>query len=247
MQLKKVLMGHGPKQTHKQAIDSALRSHVQQIFYSSLAFGGDLATTSVAHVMGAHLETEKYLSTVQPEPGFPFNYTAIREGIYSESFPIYTAWFDPQNPNAPQGDEILIPHDGTGAGVAWAKRDELGEATAKMIISYVKNPEGFPYNNRVVLLSGPREVSLQETVAVLGWAVGRPLRIKEVSVDEYVRLPQIGDKHTYHGLDLAREWASAWEAIRRGETAVTTDVLEKWLGREPEDYQTTIKKLLTGQ
>ena len=66
-------------------------------------------------------------------------------------------------------------------------------------------------------------------------------------MDEYVRLPQIGDKHTYRGRDLAREWASAWEAIRRGETAVTTDVLEKWLGREPEDYQTTIRKLLTGQ
>lgn len=109
--------------------------------------------------MGAHLATEKYLAEL---PGH-FTYTAIREGLYSESFPIYTAWFDPHQPV----EEITIPHPGTGPGVAWAKRDELGEATAKMIYAYAKNPAGFPYLNRVVLLSGPREVSLAETAEVL--------------------------------------------------------------------------------
>ncbi|EYE90507.1 NmrA-like family protein [Aspergillus ruber CBS 135680] len=232
-------------EAHKRAIDSAVRSNVQQIFYSSLAFGGDLATTSVAHVMGAHLATEEYLAGLNP--GYFFNYTAIREGIYSESFPIYTAWFDPSDPTSSPNNEITIPHDGSGPGVAWAKRDELGEATAKMIISYVKNPEGFPYVNRVVLLSGPREVSLKETVEVLGRVTGKALKIREISVEDYAALPQIGDRHMYHGRDLAVEWASAWEGIRRGETAVTTAVLEKWLEREPEDYETTITKFIKGQ
>jgi len=101
--------------------------------------------------------------------------------------------------------------------------------------------------NRVVLLSGPREVSLKETVEVLGRVTGKPLKIKEVSVEEYAALPQIGDKHMYHGRDLAVEWASAWEGIRRGEAAVTTGVLEKWLEREPEEYETTITKFIKGQ
>ncbi|PKX93388.1 NmrA-like family protein [Aspergillus novofumigatus IBT 16806] len=159
----------------------------------------------------ASFEIQHRVEYLAELPGH-FTYTAIREGLYSESFPIYTAWFDPHNPV----EEITIPHPGTGPGVAWAKRDELGEATAKMVYAYAKNPSGFPYLNRVVLLSGPREVSLAETAEVLGRAVGKPVRIREITVDEYVALPQIGDKHTYHGVNLSREWATAWEAIRAG-------------------------------
>jgi uncharacterized protein YbjT (DUF2867 family) len=226
-------------EAHKAAIDAARRSGVKHIFYSSLAFAGDLGESSLAHVMGAHLATEKYLAEL---PGH-FTYTAIREGLYSESFPIYTAWFDLQNPV----EEITIPHPGTGPGVAWAKRDELGEATAKMVYAYAKNPAGFPYLNRVVLLSGPREVSLAGTAEVLGRAVGKPVRIREITVDEYVALPQIGDKHMYHGVNLSREWATAWEAIRAGEAAVVSPVLGEILGREPEDFETTIRGLVRGK
>jgi hypothetical protein len=185
--------------------------------------------------MGAHIGTEKYLSSQQQ-----ISYTSVREGLYSESFPIYTAWFDPQNP----AGEITIPHSGSGPGVAWVKRDELGEATAKLIVSYTENPSTFQYLNKVVLLSGSREITLAETVDILGRAVGKELKIREISVDEYVKLPQIGDKHTYHGVDLSREWATAWEAIKKGETAVVSPVLGEILGREPESYEDTIKELI---
>lgn len=146
--------------------------------------------------MGAHIATEKYLS----EKSGNFTYTAVREGLYSESFPIYTAWFDLKNP----ADEVTIPHPGSGPGVAWAKKDELGEATAKLIVKYTQDPSGFPYLNGEILLSGPRELSLSDTVDVLGRAVGKPLKIREISVNEYASLPQIGKKHTYHGVDLSR-------------------------------------------
>ncbi|BCR99251.1 SDR family oxidoreductase [Aspergillus luchuensis] len=222
-------------EAHKNAIDAARRSGVKHIFYSSLAFAGDLEETSVAHVMGAHLRTEKYLAELSGH----ITYTAIREGLYSESYPIYTSWFDIHHP----ADEIAIPHSGDGPGVAWVKRDELGEATAKLIADYAKNPAGFPYLNRVLLLSGPREISLKETVEILGQAVGKPLRLREISVDEYVALPQHGSKHTYHGIDLTREWATAWDAIRRGETAVVSPLLREILGREPESFETTVKAL----
>ncbi|PGG97795.1 hypothetical protein AJ79_09093 [Helicocarpus griseus UAMH5409] len=225
-------------QAHKRAIDSALRSGVKHIFYSSLAFAGSLEQTSVAHVMGAHLATEKYLAELQ-QKNSNFTYTSVREGLYSESFPIYTAWFDLKNPV----DEITIPHSGSGPGVTWVKRDELGEATAKLIVSQVKSPQTFSYLNQTILLSGPREISLRETVDILGRAVGKPLRIREISVDEYASLPQHGTKHTYHGVDLAREWTTAWEAIRRGETSVASPLLKEILGREPEDYETTIREM----
>jgi hypothetical protein len=186
--------------------------------------------------MGAHIETEKYLASQKDK----LTYTSVREGLYSESFPIYTAWFDPQNP----ADEITIPHPGTGPGVAWVKRDELGEATAKLIVSYINDRDSFQYLNKIVLLSGSREISLAETVEILGRAVGKSLSIREISVDEYVKLPQIGDLHTYHGVDLSREWATAWEAIKNGETAVISPALGEILGREPERYEDTIRELI---
>lgn len=223
-------------QAHKLAIDAAIKSGVKHIFYSSLGFAGNLSDTSVAHVMGAHLLTEKYLA----DQADKVTYTSVREGLYSESFPIYTAWFDPKNPV----DEITIPHSGAGPGVSWVKRDELGEATAKLVVAYVKNPAGFSYLNKKVLLSGQREISLAETVDILGRAIGKKLHVKEISVDQYVDLPQIGDKHTYHGVDLSREWSTAWEAIRNGETAIVSPAIKEILGREPEAYETTIQELI---
>ncbi|OQE17090.1 hypothetical protein PENFLA_c025G00658 [Penicillium flavigenum] len=221
---------------HNLAINAAVKSGVKHIFYSSLGFGGDLNDHSIAHVMGAHVETEKYLSSLQDT----VSHTIVREGLYTESFPIYTAFFDPHNP----ADEVAIPHSGSGPGVAWVKRDELGEATAKLIASYINDSASFEYLNKAVLLSGSREISLAETVEIIGRAIGQPLKIREISVDEYVNLPQIGDKHTYHGINLSREWATAWEAIRRGETAVVSPALREILGREPENYETTIKALV---
>ncbi|KGO42288.1 hypothetical protein PEX1_042610 [Penicillium expansum] len=221
---------------HRLAIDAAIKRGVKYIFYSSLGFGGDLSDQTIAHVMGAHIETEKYLSSLQDK----LSYTIVREGIYTESFPIYTAFFDPKNPV----DEVAIPHSGSGPGVAWVKRDELGEATAKLISSYVNDPTSFEYLNKAVLFSGSREISLAESVEIIGRAIGKPLKIREISVDEYVKLPQIGDNHTYKGVNLSREWATAWEAIRRGEAAVVSPALHDILGREPESFETTIKALV---
>ena len=57
-------------------------------------------------------------------------FTAIREGIYSERFPTYTGFPDLQD----LPEELKIPHDGSGPGIAFAKIDDLGEATAKLVI-----------------------------------------------------------------------------------------------------------------
>ncbi|KAL5041597.1 hypothetical protein BDW71DRAFT_163993 [Aspergillus fruticulosus] len=229
---------------HKSAILAAHKSGVKHIFYSSLAFAGDYTDSSVAHVMGAHLGTEKFLTELASTSPRPITYTSIREGLYSESFPIYTNWFDLHNP----ADEITIPHDGSGPGVAWVKRDELGEATAILVAKYATATNAnvaaeFPYVNRVVLLTGSKVYSLKETAGVLGRAIGKDVKIREISVDEYAKLDHKG-RHTYHGVDLAREWATAWEAIRRGETAVVTPTLKEILGREPEQYEVTIRSMV---
>lgn len=113
--------------------------------------------------MQAHLATESFLKTLalHSPTQKPFTFTAIREGIYTESFPLYTGFFDLQNPS----NEVKIPHDGSGPGIAWAKRDELGEATARIVQAYRYAPIGkYEGLNRSMLLSGPQVVSVADTL-----------------------------------------------------------------------------------
>ena len=184
--------------------------------------------------MQAHLDTERHLSALAASDP-TFTYTAIREGLYSESFPIYTAFFDLNKPDA----EVLIPHDGSGPGIAWVKRDELGEATAKLIASYVSGQNKLVYINSKVLLTGPRVWSLADTIELLGYVSGKDVTIRKVSVDEYSRIPQVLER--FGSEENGRTWATAWDAIRAGEAAVVSPMLGEILGRAPEEFNDTIR------
>ncbi|KAI9737365.1 MAG: hypothetical protein M1834_009519 [Cirrosporium novae-zelandiae] len=232
---------------HKRAISAARHSGVSHIIYSSLAFGGACTPHSTAHVMQPHLSTEAHLSSLTAAAAAAatdkaFTYTAVREGLYSESFPIYTGFFNLKSPTT----EIAIPHDGSGPGIAWAKQDELGEATARLIASYAKSksPTDFSHTNKIILLSGPRAISLSETVKILGKATGNPqLHIRPVSVEKYSELPQVRAVWPKGGSETPEQWATSFEAIRRGETAVVTPLLAEILGRDPEPFEKTVEEL----
>lgn len=224
-----------PSQVQLPVIDAARRAGVKHVFYSSLAFGGNKDDHSLAVVMQAHLGTEKHLAKLASEDS-KFTYTSIREGLYSESTPIYTAFFKPKEP----AKEILIPHDGAGPGVAWVKRDELGEASAKLIASYASDPGSFRYVNSKVLLTGPRAWSLNDTVRILAQIARIEVEIRKVTVDEYTKLPQV--LAVFGSEEKARTWTTAWDAIRAGETAVVSPELERILGRKPEEFDVTITK-----
>ncbi|KAJ4466056.1 hypothetical protein J3R30DRAFT_1350332 [Lentinula aciculospora] len=224
---------------HRVAIDCAHKSGVKHIFYSSLAFADRSDNSqSVALVMQAHLDTEKYLQELaSKDPSF--SYTSIREGLYSESFPMYTAFFNLKFPTS----EILIPHDGHAPGLAWAKLDELGEASALLLARFYAAPGRFSEKNQVLLLSGVREWSLEETARALGQVVGKEVLIRQISVDEYVAQPNVESSLTRDGKKMAKEWASVYDAIRNGEASVVTPLLRDILGREPEDFETTIRAM----
>ncbi|KAJ5189623.1 hypothetical protein N7491_005954 [Penicillium cf. griseofulvum] len=224
---------------HRFAIDAAIRSGVKHIFYGSLGYGGKPENKeSVAHVMQAHLDTEKYLAQLaQKNPGF--GYTVVREGLYTESYPLYTASFDPKNPVS----EIKIPHDGSAPGIAWVKREELGEGTAELLKRFVNDPKAFPYLQRTVLLSGSQVLSLKESVDILGKVANLPVKIHQVSEDEFAAQPQVKPNFIYHGVDHSKVWTTTFEALRRGEAAYVSPLLGELLGREPEDFRTTVTNL----
>ena len=104
---------------HRAAIDAAKRTGtIKRVYYTSLAFAGD----SGAAVMRAHIDTEAYLKASG------LAYTILREGIYSESYPLYFGFWTPA-----EGDEVLVPH--SDGGVAWVSREDLGEGTARIMVN----------------------------------------------------------------------------------------------------------------
>lgn len=187
--------------------------------------------------MRAHIDTEQYLTKLSREiPGFAF--TVIRQGLYSESYPLYTAFFDLKSPT----EVIKIPHDGSGPGIAWVKREELGEGNAELIKRFLSNTAQFQWRNSTVLLSGQKTLTLADSVSILGGLANVPVKIKVVSVEEYAEQPQNARALTYQGYDYSTLWASSFEAFKRGEGAFVSPLLEELLGRQPEDFHATVSQ-----
>ncbi|OCH92025.1 NmrA-like family protein [Obba rivulosa] len=209
-------------QMHTNAIDATKRVGVKHIYYTSLAFASD----SVAEVMQAHLDTERYLK----QSGL--TYTILREGIYSESFPLYFGFFDPQE----GGNEVLIPY--SDGAIAWVSRPDLGEGTAKIMASG-------GYENETHLLSGSRTLTLAQLAAKISAIIGRPLTLRVVSEDEYVRA-NVG-KHGPRGEEpFLRKWATTYKALARGELDVVDPFLQNLLGRPLKPMEDTLQEMLTG-
>ncbi|KAI0657789.1 NmrA-like family protein [Cubamyces menziesii] len=208
---------------HKNAIDAAKRARVKHVYYTSLAFAGD----SVAAVMQAHIDTEQYLKANG------LTYTILREGIYSESYPLYFGFF-----NAAEGkDEVIVPY--SDGGIAWVSREDLGEGTAKIIIQ-----GGF--ENETRLLSGSRSVTLKEIAEKISSFLGRNVRLVIGSEDDYVRA-NVG-KHGPRGEEeFLRKWATTYKALKRGELDVVDPLLQQVLGRELKPFEETLKETLSLQ
>ncbi|KAH9927403.1 NmrA-like family protein [Amylocystis lapponica] len=206
---------------HVRAIDAARRAGVQHIFYTSLGFRGN----SAAVVMQAHNRTEAYLR----ESGV--RYTAIREGIYSESWSLYLGFWDRES----GGDEVVIPH-GDG-GISWVCREDLGEGTAKIMVA----ESG--YENRTVMLTGSRALTLGELAERVSEIVGRTLRVRVVTEDEYVG-HNAGKRGGRGEEGYLRGWATTFAGLKSGELGTVDPLLESLLGREPKAVEETLREML---
>ncbi|KAI0800226.1 NmrA-like family protein [Fomes fomentarius] len=207
---------------HKNAIDAAKRVGIKHVYYTSLAFASD----SVAAVMQAHLDTEKYLK----ESGL--TYTILREGIYSESFSMYFGFWHASQ----KEDEVLIPH--SDGGIAWVCREDLGEGTAKIMV------QG-RYENETLLLSGSRSITLKEIAQKIFSISGRSLKLVVSTEDEYVKA-HLGKNGPRAEEEFLRKWATTYKALQRGELDVVDPLLQEVLGRELKPFEDTLRETPLG-
>lgn len=126
--------------------------------------------------------------------------------------------------------------------------DDLGEASANLIKAFVENPQDDRYVNQIILLSGPRVWTLEETVQVLGKCARKDVTVEQVTFDKHAEDPKVVDALSTHGAGRAsRDWTSVSQAISGGETAVLSGELERLLGRPAEDFETTVGRMLKSQ
>ncbi|KAL9609554.1 MAG: hypothetical protein Q9167_005686 [Letrouitia subvulpina] len=205
---------------HENVVQAAKETKVQHIFYSSLAFGG-LGSNSKVDVQKAHLATEDLLE----KSGL--TYTSVREGIYAEAFPPFLNWY-------PSITDLFLPADGP---VAWAFRKELGEATARLMLKG-------GYENRKVLLTGPKAYTMQAVVETINKTTHRNVALHYVSLEEYVARNADNDegKKPKAFFDA---WKSAYVGIANGDGACIDQLMGELLRQAPTDGLKLIEGLST--
>ncbi|KAI8581416.1 hypothetical protein K450DRAFT_232967 [Umbelopsis ramanniana AG] len=198
-------------QGHTQVIDVARKAGVKHIYYTSLAFGDE----SDAKVMKAHYATEEYLKHDD------IACTIIREGPYMTSYPLYLGFYETSS------DTVAVPGDGK---VAFAAREDLGEATAKIIASG-------DYNGKTVTLTGSKAYSLQEVTQLLSQELKKDIAFQKVSDEEFLKRNE--DKR-----DVAEWWLSTYATLEKGGLATVDPTLEQLLGKKPRQLEEVLRDSL---
>lgn len=153
-------------------------------------------------------------------------YTCIREGIYTEAFPLFLNWYA-------DTAEIILPCDGE---IAFTSREDLAEGTARLML-------GGGYENKTVLLTAGETITAREIVDTIIQSTDRELKIRYVSEEEFLA------HHTQHDkgkkpVVLFEILASWWTAAARGELKIVDGLLREILCREPLTPHHAVKKLL---
>ncbi|OZJ04404.1 hypothetical protein BZG36_02397 [Bifiguratus adelaidae] len=198
-------------QSHTRAIEAAIEAGVSRVYYTSLA----LKDGTRAPVMQAHLQTEAYLRSQNK-----IKYTIIREGLYTEAYPIWMGFFK-------MGDkEVILPGDGP---MTWASREDLGEATAKILADDT-------FDRDFYYLTNEESFTLEDTAKLIGEILKQDVTFRLVSVDEFKQV------HV-HEPQYANHWTPVYESLAKGDCDIRDPTLGQVLGRAPRAHKEVLQQL----
>ncbi|KAI2622856.1 hypothetical protein GGS21DRAFT_344956 [Xylaria nigripes] len=229
----------GRESQHKNAIDAAVKAGVRRIVYSSLAFGVSGRGASKAGVMRAHLRTEAYLRAVSAEHGV--RVTILREGLYSESWPLYLGYFDAGGARA---ERDVVPLAGDG-GISWTAIPDLGVANALVLASSPGKGEDQFVGKTFYLSTRPETAkTLADVARFAGEARGRDVRVEIVGRQEHERY-YVEERGM--PAPAVEWWVSTYAALEDGECLVDDPLLEELLervGLKPTPVEETIAAMV---
>lgn len=226
--------GSGREKHHISAIRAAYAAGVRHVYYTSLAFGSN----SKAGVMVAHNRTEDFLAefTAKGGDGEGMTYTVIREGLYSESWPLYFGQYF--EPGGQERDVVPVCGDGK---ICWTAIDDLGLANALILAD-----DSAKWAGKIVYLSTRKStaLTLQELAGMVSDARGSKVEVKVVSQQEYERYC-IEERGQDDG--TAKWWSKSYVALSDGECEIEDSTLEDLLAkkdRKPRPFQETLRDML---
>lgn len=132
----------------------------------------------------------------------------------------------------PNTSTVYLPSDGPSA---FTLRSELGEATAALMMRGSKE--------EMVLLTAQESITFSQIVDVINETTGRQVQVQFVSPDEFVRLKAAEDEGGKPE-GFFRVLLSWYEAISKGEAAVTDGLMVELLGRKPVSPRDAIRAFL---
>jgi (4-alkanoyl-5-oxo-2,5-dihydrofuran-3-yl)methyl phosphate reductase len=114
-----------------------------------------------------------------------------------------------------------VVHSATGEGkIAFIHPDDIADVVAAELVTPA-------YNRESLSISGPEALSYAEMTAIIGQAIGRPLRFEPMA-DEEARRQLIAGGDQPESVDYH---LSIFRAIREGRMGIVTDTIQRVLGR----------------
>lgn len=134
----------------------------------------------------------------------------------------------------PSISTIYLPSDGP---VAFTLREELGEATARLMMRG-------GHDREIVLLTAQQTITFSGIVDVINETTGRQVQFKLVSPEEFVTLKAATDEGG-KSEGFFQALTSWYDAISKGETSTIDPLMADLLGRDPVSPRDAIRDLLT--
>ncbi|KAK5166606.1 uncharacterized protein LTR77_008149 [Saxophila tyrrhenica] len=220
---------------HANVIEAAKKAGVGRVWYVSLAFGS-LGDGSKIGFQQAHYWTEDQLKFSG------LNFISLRAGSYSDAFPLVLNWY-------PSTRTVLMPNLNppvTESKVAFASRDELGEAMATLLVRGLEAlPSVQPRTEKnIILLTGPKAESIVDLVGAINRGRRTDVGVEYLEPEEWIEASAKDDEG-----GKGRAWFEARlvfvQGLCDGDAELVDPALETLLGRRPESGTETVERLVS--
>lgn len=120
--------------------------------------------------------------------------------------------------------------------MAFTLRDELGEATARLMVRG-------GYDKEIVLLTAQETITFSEIVELINETTGRSVRVEVVSPEDFTKL-KAADDEGGKSEAFFQSILSWYESISKGEASTTDPLMADLLGRPAVGARDAIRGLL---
>ena len=203
-------------QEHKNVIDTARKCGVQNIAYTSRALRD--RTTLANKLMKEHFETEDYIKTSG------LNYIFFRNALYMDAIPQFIGG------NMALERGIFQPAD--DGEVAFALRNEMGEAMAKVLLND-------DFNNKIYNFTGDKTYSFYDIAAALSELSGKVVKYTAIDENAYSEMMKQRNVPAF----LIQKIIDFITDIKHNQEADIYPDLENILGRKPTNLKDGLKIL----